>query len=196
MPASRIQPHSVLIVSAVEKAGERLSAVLPPARFSPVRTLKSAGEARRLLPDTPADIVIINTPLTDEFGTELAETLAEDAGRGVLVLVRAELFDATADRLEHAGVMTLSKPCAPREVYQAARLMSAALERLSALYRRNRTLESKVEEIRLVNRAKWLLIAHLSMDEAAAHRLIERQAMDTRQTLGAVAQRIILTYEN
>ena len=54
--------------------------------------------------------------------------------------------------------------------------------------------EEKMEEIRIVNRAKWLLINELKMDEPGAHRYIEKQAMDRCVTRREVAEEIIRTY--
>ena len=54
--------------------------------------------------------------------------------------------------------------------------------------------EEKMEEIRLVNRAKWLLISELKMDEPQAHRYIEKQAMDRCIQRREVAEEIIQTY--
>ncbi|HAX40716.1 MAG TPA: antitermination regulator, partial [Clostridiales bacterium] len=52
------------------------------------------------------------------------------------------------------------------------------------------------EEIRLVNRAKWMLIERRGMDEATAHRYIEKLAMDARQTRRLVAQTLIRSLDN
>ena len=57
------------------------------------------------------------------------------------------------------------------------------------------TLEDKMEEIRIVNRAKWLLISELKMSENDAHRYIEKQAMDRCITRRAMAESIIRTYK-
>ena len=46
-------------------------------------------------------------------------------------------------------------------------------------------------EIRLVNRAKWQLIGQRSMTGQAAHRYIEKQAMDRCVTRRAVAEDIL-----
>ena len=52
-----------------------------------------------------------------------------------------------------------------------------------------------MEEIRLVNRAKWILIEQLKMTEADAHHHIERQAMDRCVSKKEIALGIIKTYE-
>ena len=52
-----------------------------------------------------------------------------------------------------------------------------------------------MEEIRIVNRAKWILISEIKMGEADAHRYIEKQAMDLRTSKRRVAEDIIQTYQ-
>ena len=52
-----------------------------------------------------------------------------------------------------------------------------------------------MEDVRLVNRAKWLLIGELNMTEKEAHRYIEKQAMDRCVTKRAVAEQILSTYK-
>jgi response regulator NasT len=51
-----------------------------------------------------------------------------------------------------------------------------------------------MEEIRIVNRAKWLLINERKMAEPEAHRYIEKQAMDRCIPKGDVAREIIDMY--
>ena len=55
-------------------------------------------------------------------------------------------------------------------------------------------MDEKMEEIRLVNRAKWLLIEKLTMTESDAHRYIEKQAMDQCVSRREIAKGIIQTY--
>ena len=59
----------------------------------------------------------------------------------------------------------------------------------------NRRLREKIEELRIVERAKCVLIEHLSFSEEQAHRYIEKQAMDRRMTRRSVAEGILNTYE-
>ena len=51
-------------------------------------------------------------------------------------------------------------------------------------------------EIRLVNKAKWLLISQLSMSEPEAHRYIEKQAMDRRLPKLEIAEEILASYSS
>ena len=72
--------------------------------------------------------------------------------------------------------------------------MSSARERLRKSFKKALSIEEKMEEIRIVNRAKWLPISELKMDEQGAHRYIEKQAMDRCISKRIVAEEIIKTY--
>ena len=72
--------------------------------------------------------------------------------------------------------------------------MESARERLRKTEQKTLSFEEKMEEIRIVNRAKWLLISALGMDEPQAHRTIEKQAMDRCLSKRKVAEEIISTY--
>ena len=63
--------------------------------------------------------------------------------------------------------------------------------RIAALEARAVSLEEKMAEIRVVNRAKWALIDRRGLTEAAAHRLIEQAAMNGRMTSADAARRIL-----
>lgn len=63
------------------------------------------------------------------------------------------------------------------------------------LHKKAMSVEEKMEEIRTVNRAKWLLIENLKMTEPDAHRYIEKQAMDRCVTKREVAEGILRTYK-
>ena len=51
-----------------------------------------------------------------------------------------------------------------------------------------------MEEIRVVNRAKWMLISKCGMTEEDAHRFIEKQAMDRCVPKKEIAETIISKY--
>lgn len=188
--------YSVLVASGSPQAASFLKGLLPPDRFSATTMAGSAGEARRLLLTTPFDLLLINAPLPDESGTQLAVQAGESSGCSVLLLVKNDMYEQVMYRLEGTGVLCLSKPCNAQMVYQATRMLIACRQQVEQLQQKNRSLQARMEEIRLINRAKWVLIERFKMDEAQAHRTIEKQAMDTRSTRRAVAESILRMYEN
>ena len=67
----------VVVASGADKAFEYIANLLPVSEFMPAVRAKSAGEAKRMLADNGADILIINTPLPDDFGIMLALDMSE-----------------------------------------------------------------------------------------------------------------------
>lgn len=188
------QKRRVLVASSSDKIYDYVAELLPTDEFSLEEVAHSAGEVKRLLISMPVDILIINSPLPDDFGVELACELS-DSAMGILLFVRNEVFDQTAYKVEDSGVLTLGKPCSRQSFYQAVKLLSATAARLGRLESKNRSLEEKMADIRMVNRAKWLLIENLGMTEKDAHYYIEKRAMDSRLTRREVAEGIIRTYD-
>ena len=185
----------VLIVSGGDKLFEYFSSLLPSADFYPIIKTGSSGEAKRILLKTGADIVIIDTPLPDGFGVDFALDIAEQSV-GVMLVVKAELYDRICYKVEDAGILTVCKPNTRQVLYSSVRLLAALSARLQKSERKNKSLQEKMADIRLINRAKWLLIEHFGLSEAEAHRLIEKRAMDERISRRQVAEGIIGSYEN
>ena len=112
------------------------------------------------------------------------------------MFVKADLYDEVTDRVIDFGVFTISKPISASMVHQVFKIMYAMQERFRSMEKKTATLEEKMEEIRLVNHAKWILIQNLKMTEQEAHKLIEKQAMDTRRTKREIAEGLIRTYDS
>ena len=187
--------YSVLIVTASDTFANSVMPLLPMTDYWPVTTVHSVSEARRRVVDTEFDIVLINAPLPDDFGMRLAIDICTNSGAGVLLMVKNDLFNDIYAKVVGYGVITLSKPTNSQMVAQNLRILCATRERMRQMQARQATVEEKIEEIRLVNRAKWLLIECLSMTEPEAHRYIEKQSMDERISKREVAENIIKTYK-
>ena len=186
--------YSVLVVSASAAFDRTVSDLLPRNDFWPVNMVTSCGEARRALLDKEYDIVLINAPLPDDFGMRLAIDVCSTSHAGVLLCVKNALYNDVYSKITPHGVLTLSKPTSLPMITHSLRVLCALRERLRKLEAKQQSVEERMEEIRLVNRAKWLLIQCLNMTEAQSHRYIEKQSMDTRVSKREVAQDIIKTY--
>ncbi len=187
--------YSVLIVSHAEKLNKSLTDLLPANQYDPITVVRDAGSATRAFLERRYDIALINTPLPDEFGTRLALDICSDSGSGVLLLVAAEHYPDINARVMQHGVLTVSKPTSAQMIQQSMLLLCGTRERLRRMEEKTASIEEKMEEIRIVNRAKWLLIDQLKMTESEAHRYIEKQAMDRCVTRRRVAENIIATYK-
>ena len=186
--------YSVLIVSAAENFNSSLHALLPDSRFTPVQIETSVTAARQLLLERQYDFVIINSPLPDDMGTRLAIDICSQRSSVAMLLIKAELYSAVFNKVAEHGVYLLPKPTSRTVISQALDWMIATRECLRKLERKPVSIEDKMQEIRLVNRAKWLLIEQLKMTEEDAHHYIEKQAMDSCVSKKEIAESLIRTY--
>ncbi len=187
--------YSVLLVSSSPKFNESMLALLPESRFYPVAAVSDVSSARRRLLENKYDIVIINAPLPDDFGTRLALNICDNSGAGVLLLIKAEHYPDINGRVSPFGVLALPKPTTSQAVSQSLQLLCGTRERLRRMEQKTASIEEKMEEIRIINRAKLLLMEQLKMTEKEAHRFIEKQAMDRCVTRITIAQSILSTYK-
>ncbi len=189
-----VRIYSVLLVSSSSTFVDTMRSLLPEHRYAPVGTAPSVSAAKRMLSERSFDFVIINSPLTDSSGFRLAADIAEEKNVIPLLLVKNEEYPDILDRTIKNGGYVLAKPLTRATTAVALAWMAASRERLRVSEKKELTFEEKMKEIRLVNRAKWLIISELNMSEPEAHRYIEKQAMDRCVTRGQVAEEIIRTY--
>ena len=186
--------YSVLIVSASEKFQNALRSLLPESAYSPIVTAASVGAAERARNNQDFDFVFVNSPLPDDAGIRFAIDCCRAGGAVVLLFAAAALYDSIQSRVEKHGVFVLPRPIPRDAILRGLNWMTAARERLRSYEKKVQPVEEKMEEIRLVNRAKWLLISELKMSEPDAHHYITHQAMDRCCAKRTVAAEIIRLY--
>lgn len=188
--------ENVLIVSNTNSTMGIISDLLRSESFNRIITAQSGIEARRCMTDSDFDLVIIDTPLGDEMGNQLAIHASEVTSAGIILIVDCQNVYEVSAEVEDYGVFTLPKPVSPEFFYQAVKLLSAAKKRVLMLENENLRLKKKIDEIRIVDRAKLILIQVLKMTEPQAQRYIEKQSMDLRQSRLVTAENVLRTYES
>ena len=186
--------YSALVVSASEQFAGTLTSLLPESGYSPVVTVSSAAAAGRALNERTFDFLFINSPLPDDAGIRFAIDCCRAGGTVALLFAAAGLYDPMRSRVERHGVFVLPRPVPRDAILRGLSWMTAARERLRSYEKKVQPVEEKMEEIRLVNRAKWLLISQLKMSEPDAHHYITHQAMDRCCAKRTVAEEIIRLY--
>ena len=190
----RERAYSILIVSATDHFTSAFAGMVPETRYSPIHTAASVSAAKRILAEKNFDFVIINATLPDDIGTRFAIDTCTSKQSAVLLLVKSDIHAGIHDEVVEYGVFTLPKPTSKPTIIHALSWMESARERLRQFEKKSLSIQEKMAEIRLVNRAKWILISELKMSEPDAHRYIEKQAMDCCVTKQTIAEDIIKTY--
>jgi len=187
--------EKILIVSTQKQSSDALYDIIKPLLFSGYDYAASASEARRKFDHTEYDLTIINAPLTDEFGTELALDIAEKSLSAILILVKADLLEQVQEKVAVTGAFVVGKPINKHVLLQSIPFVLNSKQIIATLREQNKALKRKMDDVKVIERAKYCLIKHLGFDEKQAHRYIQKQAMDLRISPRTVADNILKTYE-
>lgn len=185
------QQYKVLVVSAQPKFNDQLKQMISQRMNLSHSFETSASSAKRTMLERDYDIIIINSPLPDENGMRLAIDNSSKAKSTILMLVPNEYYGEVYERVCPHGIFLIPKPLSAQMMRQALDWLETACARNSSFGEKTESLENKMNEIKLVNRAKWILISVHGYSEEQAHRRIEKSAMDRGVKKSVIAEEII-----
>jgi response regulator NasT len=188
--------ENALLVSQSEKDAALYTGFLKAASVDQVTSLQSCDSARKLIQKQDFDLIIVDSPLQDESGENFSRQAAAKGVSQVILLVKSDSFDAVSAVCGEQGVLTIAKPVDKSLLWSALSLAKSVQNRVKRLQAENAQLKQKIEDIRIIDRAKCILISFMKMSEQEAHRYIEKQAMDVRSSRRIVAENILKRYEN
>ena len=188
--------ENALIISNSENDTALFTGFLKAASVHQVTSLQSCGSAGKLILKQDFDLIIVDSPLPDESGESFSRHAAAQGVSQVILLVKEEAFDSASAACEDDGVLVIAKPVDKSLLWSALSLAKSVQSRVKRMQAENAQLKQKIEDLRIIDRAKWILISSMKMNEQEAHRYIEKQAMDMRSSRRFVAEGILKRYEN
>ena len=186
---------NILIAGKTEEICDSIAQLLLELDCDNISTFTS-GAIIRGVDISKFDSVIISTPLSDEFGLDLVADISNDAKNGIVVLAKREIADEVQKKIRFTGAFVLPRPFNKALLVQTIKLAEIAHIGMAKLEEENRQLSQQLSDMKIVNRAKSMLMQYLNLTEEQAHRHIQKQAMDLRKTQRAVAEDILKTYQN
>lgn len=171
---------------------ERLNRLL--GKVGTVLTPSSEAECLGVLARGGADFAVV-VQREDGRGVEFALKCAAASEATVVFVPVRTLPKMLLDKLTAGGVCVLDAQADDGACEMFFGQLASIRTAYGALVRENAGLRRKVLEAQAVGRAKCLLVERRKMTEQAAHRFIEKTAMDNRLTRYAVAKDIIKGYE-
>ncbi len=187
--------RKALVVSKSDKAAQSLIAMLTQEGCTDFVTAITAEEAKRCVNNDKFNLIFIYTPLADEVGLNLSAYLAGRTSAGVFIAVSNETALKAGERLMGHGVTAVIKPVTAESIRQCLLAWGAFAKRVDLLTQENKSLKGQLEEIKLIDRAKCVLMQCLAMSESQAHRYLEKQAMDLQISKKRVAEQVLNTYD-
>lgn len=188
---------NALVISGNMDSADKICDMLMECGFQSAEKAADFSAANRLFSEKAYELTVVNMPASNiMYGCRETIEFSENQLCQVIVIVKDSCYDKAVSAFSPKGIYAIAKPLNSRIFSGAVKLIQTAADRMSFLYNENARLENKIDEIKVINRAKYILMETLEMSEAQAHRYIEKQAMDLRKTKYSIAEDVLNTYEN
>ena len=181
----------ILIVSSSESGTKVLTDLLRSAGFENITASSSAADARRRSTVESYDLSIINMPLSDETGKELSFDIADKNVSGVITIVNNGHEQIIGSFGRKKGIYIVMKPLNRIMFLDAVVFVLTAQKQKLRLIKKNEELARALTDLKIITKAKFLLMEKNGMSEENAHHFIERSAMDQRLSKRYVAEAVI-----
>jgi two-component system, response regulator PdtaR len=158
----------------------------------PVGPAANGAEAIELAREDPPDLYLFDIEMPNVDGLEAAATLAADGLRRPVVVVTGVDDRSLIERSITTGVGAyLTKPVDSRALEAALALSASRHAEFEALEAEVDRAQQALEDRKLVERAKGLLMAALDLSEQDAFRRLQLTARERNLRLAEVAARIV-----
>lgn len=182
----------ILIAEDDPVIGLGLSERLRSLGHEPLGPAGDGAEAIELARAESPDLYLFDIEMPNVDGLEAATTLARDGLRRPVVVVTGVDDPTLIERSIASGVSAyLTKPVDSRELEAALALASARHAEFEALEAEVDRAQQALEDRKLVERAKGLLMSALNLSEQDAFRRLQRTARERNLKLVQVAAQII-----
>lgn len=182
----------ILIVAALERVAETLQQqVQQSQRNSHLRCVGSGRAARAVLAGGMPDLALICGPLPDDDGLLLSKELHYGGCSGVLLLLPPDMYTAERHHAATEGILTLPMTADAAMLDSGLTLLCALRTNAMALERERLRLEQRLDDLKLVSRAKLRLIERCHMSEPEAQHYLERAAMNACCTKVSAARQVL-----
>ena len=148
-------------------------------------------EAVQLVKDLEPELAILDIKMPGMDGLEAARAITADRGAAVLILTAFSQRDLIEEARDAGALAYLVKPFQKSELIPAVEVALGRFAEMKALAEENSSLAEQLATRKLVDRAKGILMDKHGLAEAEAFRFVQKSAMDSRTSLGEVAQQVI-----
>ena len=186
--------EKILIVSSANRSKELLINIAKESGNYEVLAVSSAIECREIIKRINFDLIIINAPLKDDYGKKLSIFINENTNSDAILICKNN-SEEELSKIEDKGIYIIEKPLNKPIFIKIINSYIIQRRRYNSIIEENEKLKEKINDIKLIDRAKLTLIQYLKMSEDESHKYIEKQSMDMRITKVEVAKNILKIYE-
>jgi len=173
---------------------KHIAAVLTKAGFLVIGEASDGITALKIVRARQPELVVADVALPGMSGLELARIIYEDRIAPVVLTANTWQQDVLEKAKEVRAFGFLVKPVDEAILLPAVDIALAQYHEVQRLQNEVRRLKEALETRKVVERAKGILMETLGLTETEAYRRIQKQSMNRRLSMRAVAEAIILAH--
>lgn len=190
-----IDKKKLLVISNHKETRTLFNKLAAMSNYSAPIYETSLSQAKMRLNNEHFDLVAIQTPLKDEFGTASARQMASLHHLPVLLFVNPELYDQTLYQVNENSVYVFSSTTGLLEIYQSIMMIDKMNDMIAKLEAKLAREKQKARDEKTIARCKLMLIENYRWSEEKAHHYIEKVAMDHSMTKVLVSKTLLSQME-
>ncbi|MBT3318369.1 MAG: ANTAR domain-containing protein [Clostridia bacterium] len=172
------------------QAAQKIKYALQRNGYSVDICTSSSEVLRRVRQGTP-DILLINYDMPDMTGLETAAIIGDENICSVILLIKNEQRKLCIGQIEDYDITLHQKPINRIALLSTIDTVIQSRRRVQKLSKELKKLKRGMEERKIIDRAKGILMQAKSISEAEAYRRIQKMSMDSRVSMKDISQKII-----
>jgi len=188
-------PLRVMLVDACAERAEALARALADAGHSVAARIDDGHDLYAEVQRVAPDVVIIEVDSPDRDMLEGLQAISNERPRPMLVFTKDDDPDLIRSAV-HAGVSAyVVDDLAPHRVQSVLNVAIARFEQFQSLQRELSAARCALEDRKIVERAKGILMKQRKLDEAQAYAAMRSMAMERNLKLVELARSVIAAAE-
>ena len=141
------------------------------------------------------DVLLLDIKMPVFDGISVAETIVEEELAGCIIFITAYADSEFIDKAKLIGATGyLVKPINEKTLFSTIEISIAQSNRIKSVVNETKEIKKKLEENKLVDRAKLIISKRDNISEGEAYKLIRKMSMDKQYSMSQIAKLIVGSY--
>ncbi len=186
-----MEQTTIMIAMQNLQAADKIKYVLQQNGYSVMETCTSGSETLRRVRALAPDILLINFDMPDMTGFEAASIIGDENLCSMVLFVTSAQRDICEELARDYDITLVLKPVNMQGLLATLDAVTQSRRRIERLGSELSKLKKGLDDRKIVERAKGILMDKKGISEAEAYRRMQKMSMDCRVAMRDIAEKII-----
>ena len=173
------------------QAAEKIKYALQRNGYYVGEICTSGNETLRKVRSSAPDILLINFEMPEMTGLEVGTIIGDENLCSVVLFVNNVQKDFCTELVEDYDITLFQKPIGVEALFNTLEMVLQNRRRIFKLENELSKLKRDLDDRKVIEKAKGILMKRKSISEAEAYRRIQKMSMDSRVAMRDISEKII-----